>query len=57
MKLITTIFQLLVSIVLQILLLPFRVIKFVFGFFEKLFKILKNVSSYLIEQITTEVIK
>lgn len=57
MKLLITILKLLLSILLQIALAPFRLIGWVFKFVEATCRIIKNTITYLINQIENEVIK
>lgn len=57
MKLIKIILKLLVSVIVQILLLPIKVLVFTLNFMEKFFKILKSVSQHLIEQVENETIE
>ncbi len=56
MKLIKTIAILIVSIILQTILLPFRMIGLVFNSIESIGRILKNTTNHLIKQVEKEVL-
>lgn len=56
MKLIKSINLLLVSIILQTLLLPFRLITYLFRVIEAISRVIKKTTNFFIEQLTKEVL-